>query len=310
LTRILVIKLGALGDVIQALGPMAAIRRHHRDARITVLTTAPFADLLAASGHGDAVWVDDRAPIWRLDRWLALRDKLKSGGFTRVYDLQTSRRSSAYFHLLRPNPPEWSGIASGCSHPHANPARDSMHTIDRQREQLAQAGIADVPPSDVSWLDADLASLALPEAIALLVPGGAAHRPGKRWPVERYGELAAALATRGLTPVVLGMTGERGLAAAIVARCKSARDLSGRTSLSQLAALGRRARVAIGNDTGPMHLLAVAGAPSVVLFSAASDPALCAPRARAVMVLRRATLADLPVAEVDAAAMATAAGAP
>ena len=49
MTRILVIKLGALGDVVQALGPMAAIRRHHADAHITALTAPAFAPLLEAS---------------------------------------------------------------------------------------------------------------------------------------------------------------------------------------------------------------------------------------------------------------------
>jgi ADP-heptose:LPS heptosyltransferase len=55
--------------------------------------------------------------------------------------------------------------------------------------------------------------------------------------------------------------------------------------------------VAVGNDTGPMHLIAAAGAPSISLFSADSDPALCAPRGR-VTVLSEASLADLPVERV------------
>ena len=61
--NILVIKLGALGDFIQALGPMAAIRRHHRDARLSLLTTLPFARLAGMSGYFDRVETDDR-PRW------------------------------------------------------------------------------------------------------------------------------------------------------------------------------------------------------------------------------------------------------
>ncbi|MBI3512978.1 MAG: hypothetical protein HY060_02790, partial [Proteobacteria bacterium] len=74
-----------------------------------------------------------------------------------------------------------------------------------------------------------------------------------------------------------------------------ARDLAGETGLEDLVALGRGAALALGNDTGPMHLLAVAGAPALVLFSGASDPALCAPRGPRVAVLREPDLADLPV---------------
>ena len=85
--RILVIKLGALGDVIQALGPFAAIRRHHADAEITLLTTAPFAEFLRASPYFDHVMVDPRAPWRRVPAILALRRQLIDGQFDRVYDL-------------------------------------------------------------------------------------------------------------------------------------------------------------------------------------------------------------------------------
>jgi ADP-heptose:LPS heptosyltransferase len=70
-----------------------------------------------------------------------------------------------------------------------------------------------------------------------------------------------------------------------------------------IAALGARAAVAVGNDTGPLHLIAAAGAPTVALFSADSDPALCAPRGR-VAILRDAVLANLPVDPVLAAVLA------
>ena len=58
--RILVIKLGALGDMVQAFGPFQAIRRHHGHAHITLLTTAPFAEFAMATGWFDEVWVDAR----------------------------------------------------------------------------------------------------------------------------------------------------------------------------------------------------------------------------------------------------------
>ena len=135
--RILVIKLAALGDFVQAFGPFAAIRAHHPDAAIALLTTPPFAGLARRSPWFDAVWSDGR-PSWRDPAaWWRLARRLRAAGFARVYDLQTSRRSSRYRLLAGPRA-EWSGIAPGASHPHANPARDSMHTVERQREQEAQ----------------------------------------------------------------------------------------------------------------------------------------------------------------------------
>ncbi len=299
--RILVIKLGALGDFVQAMGPAAAIRAHHKGARITLLTSVPLAAFARKAPYFDEVWVDERPGLMAPRAILALRRRLRGAGFARVYDLQTSDRSSAYFRLMGPGRrPEWSGIAAGASHPHNNPGRDRMHTLDRQTEQLRRAGIAEVPPPDLSWAAAEIAPFRLPPAFALLVPGGAAHRPEKRWPVERYAALALRLAAAGEAPVVIGGAAERPLGAMIAAAAPGARDLTGQTSLGEVVGLGLAARRAIGNDTGPMHLLAVAGCPVTVLYSAASDPALTAPRGPDVTILRRADLADLPVEEVAA----------
>jgi ADP-heptose:LPS heptosyltransferase len=299
--RILVIKLGALGDIVQALGPAEAIRRHHGDAEIVLLTTAPFAGFLAKAPYFDAVWIDERPGPLDLVGLFRLRRRLRAAAFLRVYDLQTSARTNWYFRLLGSSArPEWSGIARRASHAHDNPARNAMHTLDRQADQLRRAGIPDVPWPDLSWVHADLERFRLPGRFVVLVPGGAPHRPAKRWPVERYAALAEAVASRGAVPVVIGGPAERGLAAAISAACPTARDLTGETDLVEVAALGRRALWAVGNDTGPVHLLVAAGAPATVLYSAASDPALTAPRGPRVSILQRQSLGDLRVEEVAA----------
>ncbi len=296
--HILVIKLSAFGNIILSLGAFAAIRRHHADARITLLTTPAYAPWMRDAPYFDAVITMERARWWDLRCVLRLRRTLAEGGFIRVYDLQTSGRSSKLLRLFpRARRPEWSGVAAGCSHPDRDLNRDRLHDADRQAGQLRQAGIADVPEADLSWCRGDIGRFGLPDGIVLLVPGSSEHRPGKRWPVKAYAELAVRLRAAGLTPVVVGTAGERGLAAAIPA----AVDLTGQTSPGDLCDLARAARFAVGNDTGPIHLTAVAGCPTVVLFSHDSDPALCAPVGRAVSVLRRPSLSDLTVDEVAAA---------
>jgi ADP-heptose:LPS heptosyltransferase len=300
--RILVIKLGALGDFVQALGPMQAIRRHHANARVVLLTTEPYRSLALATGIADEVWVDERRSALDPGYWLRLRRRLRAGQFDRVYDLQTSDRSGWYFRLFWPGPrPEWSGIVAGASHPHDNPARDRMHTVERQADQLKRAGIADVRPVDMSWAKADVGHFDLARPYALIAPGGAAHRPEKRWPLERYAALAKALIARGLCPVILGAAIEAPLGQALASLSPEIRDLTGRTALEEIPSLARAAACAVGNDTGPMHLIAAVGCPSVVLFSRASDPALCAPRGDRVSILRGVRLEDLPLEEVLAA---------
>ncbi|MCH8236737.1 MAG: glycosyltransferase family 9 protein [Proteobacteria bacterium] len=295
---VLVIKLGALGDFVQALGPFAAIRRHHADARVTLLTTASYEELARASGYFDDIWIDGRPSGMDVAGWLKLLSRLRNGGFGRAYDLQTSDKSSYYFRFFWPNFPEWSGIARGCSHPHANPDRDNMHTMDRQAEQLSMAGIAEVPAPDLSWAEADISRFAVSERFALLAPGGALHRPGKRWPAANYGQLAKTLMDQGLLPVLVGSAAEAPIMAEIKAQCEEALDLSGQTGLLDLAALARGAVAAVGNDTGPMHLFSATGCRTVVLYSEDSDPALCGQRGSAVTIIRKPELSALSISEV------------
>jgi ADP-heptose:LPS heptosyltransferase len=299
--RILVIKHGALGDFVLATGPFKAIRAHHPRAQVTLMTSPAYAALGRACGWFDAVWEDSRPRPWDLASWLAIAARLRSGRFDRVYDLQNSDRTRAYFFLLGRRRGEWSGIAPGCSHPHRNRARGRLHTLDRQAEQLEIAGIAPLPPPDLSWADAEVDHFALDGAFALMVAGGAAHRPDKRWPAARYIELARHLETQGIRPVLLGTAAEREVLAEIAAAVPSALELCDQTSFAEIAALARGARVALGNDTGPIHVIAACGCPTVVLFSAASNPARTAPVGDHVSVLRRPTLADLTAAEVSAA---------
>jgi ADP-heptose:LPS heptosyltransferase len=299
MNRILVVKLGALGNVVQSFGPFAAIRHQHADARITLLTTAPYADWLCAAPWFDDIWIDERPEWWDLRGWLRLRRRLIDARFDRAYDLQTSGRSSRYFQMLPPgNRPAWSGIAHGCALPDRDPNRNRRHDIDRQFGQLRQAGIALCEPVDLSWSSGDIGAFGLPQRFALLAPGTSPLRPLKRWPAEHYRELATELAVAGITPVVIGTAPERPLAAATLRGVRNGIDLTGRTDFGQLASLARAAAVAVGNDTGPMHLIAASDCPSIVLFSRDSDPALCAPRGASVRVVRRHDLDQLDVAAV------------
>jgi ADP-heptose:LPS heptosyltransferase len=298
--KILVIKLGALGDIVLAMGAAAAIRDFHRGAEITLLTGSAYADLARQAPYFDRIWVDERPGWGNPLGLLRLARRLRAARFDRVYDLQTRLRTAVYFRLMREGDrPEWSGIAPGASHPHDNPRRAHLHTLDRQAEQLARAGIPlPLPPPDLSWATADAARFALAADYVLLIPGGAAHRPDKRWPVERFISLAARLTKAGLTAVVIGGPDERDLGGAIAAAVPAARDLTGATEFADIVVLARGARRAIGNDTGPMHLAAAAGAPATVLYSRASDPALTAPRGKDVVILRADNLADLSVDDV------------
>ena len=313
--KILVIKLSALGDFVLAFPAFERIRAAHPGAKITLLTTPPYESLAKSSPFFDKVETDGRprGPAG----WLALVLRLRRERFDRVYDLQNNDRTNLYFQALRPFPPAWSGVAAGASLPHSNRARMDMHALERQAEQLQAAGIwPDAPtrplsaaPPDISWILAKApkarAAPIPPRPVVLLIPGSSAHRPQKRWPIDHYGRLAKGLQAAGFDIVIVGALAESELAHAIQRHAPRARDLTGRTDFAQIAVLGARAALAVGNDTGPVHLIAAAGAPTIALFSSASDPALCGPRGH-VTVFQAPDLADVEVETVLAAALSLA----
>jgi ADP-heptose:LPS heptosyltransferase len=293
--NILIVKLGAFGNIVLSLAAFRAIRQHHPNARISVLTSETYAGWLRNFPYFDAVMVDPRPRFWDLVGMRKLARMLEDGHFARVYDLQTSTRSSRYFRLFPvKHRPEWSGIAFGCALPDRNPARNVLHDTERQQGQLRQAGIEVFPPADLSWCRGDIGRFGLPDNFALLVPGSSPDRLAKRWPATHYQTLAQRLTERGIRPVLIGSASEQGLAAEI----PTGIDLIGQTSFGDIADLARAARFAVGNDTGPMHLIATAGCAAITLFSRDSNPSQCAPRGRWTRILQRPDLADLPVEAV------------
>ncbi|HYM01923.1 MAG TPA: glycosyltransferase family 9 protein [Stellaceae bacterium] len=294
--NVLVIKLSALGDFVQALGPAAAIRRHHASDRVTLLTTRPYAKFATESGYFNDVVVDERPKFWNIKGWLALHRTLNRSRFDRVYDLQTSDRSSLYLWLFFPGPrPQWSGIAWRCSHPHANLDRYPQHTIDKQAEQLLMAGIYPVPLPACPTARRALPSELKGRRFALLIPGSSPRHLEKRWPAAHFAELARRLHDAGYLPVIVGAPDERSLGETIRAACPDAVDLVGKTDLLDLAGIAAGAALTVGNDTGATHMAAAGGNPVVVLFSRASEPSRCAPRGGLVRVLTESDLADLGV---------------
>lgn len=288
--KLLIIKHGALGDIILCSGALKSIRLHHPHDHIVLLTTKSYAGLLQQSGYFDEIWIDDKPKLWHVRRLWKLQRKLAHAGFTHVYDLQTSQRSSFYYRLFRAPKPLWSGIAKGAAFEHTSPARTSMHTIDRQTEQLHLAGITDIAAPDISWMGNSADAPATNQPYVLLVPGGSAHRPEKRYPQAHYITLAKLMLEQGLTPVLIGGGAENTLLDAIATAVPQCQNLCNNTTLNDIAALAREAVYAIGNDTGPMHIIAATGCPSVVMFSHASNPDLCAPRGDHVHIMRAGDL--------------------
>lgn len=279
-----------------AMGAMSAIRQRHQNATITLLTTAPFAQLAQKSGYFDAVQVDVRPAFYNLAEWIKLYCFFNKSNFLRVYDLQLNDRTKVYYKLFR-SKPEWSGVVKGASHRYNNPNWREMHAFKRHQVMLAELGV-DVMIPDLRWMNGDVSHLDLQNPYVLFIPGCAPTWPEKRWPANRYAEVASYLVNVGYKVLVLGTESEKDVISQIAATNPNVYNLCGKTSLYDIATLGRKAVGAIGNDTGPTHLISLVGCPTVVLFSGVSHPDLSAPVGDKVSVLREQKISDIQSKDV------------
>lgn len=295
--KILVIKLSAFGDFILALGPMAAIRRHHGDAHITLLTTAPFVSPARENGYFDDICVDLRPGLADVRGWSRLCTLFRRGGYDRVYDLQNNDRTRLYARLSHvcggKKPPQWAGTMAGATWRDTVSSKKTDPVLLRHTRLLGLVGIEGVTYDPMEWVRGDATRFGLPHPYVLIVPGCAPTHIEKRWPAEHYAVLAKQLYAAGYHPVIIGTEREKNLAATIHQSCPEAVDLCGRTSMMDLVALARGAAGAVGNDTGPMHLIAPTGCPALVLFSAQSNPAIHAPNGLRVRCIQRNDLKAL-----------------
>lgn len=274
--RVLVIRLGALGDLVLCMGGFAAIRAHYPDAEIALLTGPSFAGFGLQMPWFDRVLIDPRPKMTEPLKWIKLIRDVRSFAPTRVYDFQGKTRQSILFHAL--GKPAWSGAAKGCSHPRLWPPVEGMHFTDFLATQLEKAGIGAVAQPDLAWLDDPLTGFEVPQRFALLIAGCSPQHPHKRWPPEYYADLAQKLAGKGIASLAVGTQEDAFVVASIRALAPEVIDITGKTSLKQLAALARRAELVVGNDTGPTHLAAAVGARTVALMSEKVNPIWSAPK--------------------------------
>lgn len=294
--RVLVIKLGALGDLVLCASVFAAIRAHHPDAPMALLTAPPFASLALQMPWFNTVILDPRPKLTQPLKWLQLIRQVRTFKPTRVYDLQGKTRQKILYHAL--GKPLWSGAIKGCSNPRPWPPVQGMHYTDFIAAQIMAAGLDAPQPPDMSWLDGDVAGLDLPERFAVLITGCSPQHPHKMWPAVSYAALADRLKQEGLAVLAIGTKDDAPRVEAVRSLAPHVIDLTGKTSLGQVAALCRRATLVVGNDTGPTHIAAAVGAKTMALMSEKVDPLWSCPKGPNAQWLGGRPLDEVSVDEV------------
>ena len=320
--NILVVRLGALGDIVHTIPAAAALRRAYPTARIDWLVEAKHREIL------DLVPVIDHLVVVRDPSFLAWVDAtrvVRSARYDVALDFQGLMKSAV---LARASGARrvlgfsiWHVREKG-ARPFYSEGVDveSVHII-RKNLRLLEALEIREPRIEFPLIRVD----SLAHAAILDQAGGAPYAvinpgaawPNKRWPAQRYGELAAFLhEVRGLVPFVLWGPGEAPLAQAVVDAAPGAARLAPPTRIPDMVEIFRHAALVVSGDTGPLHIAAAVGAPTVSIFGP-TDPARNGPHLPEDIAVsrftscgchydRRCHLADwclesLPVAEVTAA---------
>jgi heptosyltransferase-1 len=278
LNRILIVRLGALGDVVHAIPVAAALRRAFPGARIDWLVSArhgKILDLVPA--------IDGRLVITSAADAPRTIAELRRGRYDVAIDLQGLVKSAALAHLSgaarvagfatsylreRLARPFYTDIYDpGCGGIYD--PRETRHVVQINLGLLELLGVtAGAPEFPIERVESSVATAVREQTggrYALLNPG--AQWPNKRWPAPRFGRVAAALRERyGLTSIALWGDGERALADEIVAHADGAALASPAASIADLVALARGAALMVSGDTGPIHIAAAVGTPVVGIF--------------------------------------------
>jgi heptosyltransferase I len=310
--RILVVRLSAMGDVIHTLPAVQALRDAFPHAIIGWLIEERWSELLCSPGIANRGPRSQQRPLvdwvhkvnlvgWRkslfelstAEQIARVWNDVRSMRYRVAVDLQGAIRSAVLARCS--GAPIIYGSAQTRESPagmwYTRPVIPRGRHIIEQNLSIIEAfvgGRLDVPeiqfPHDAE-AEARIAGQISDHEFAILNPG--AGWGAKRWPAERYGQVARALAKYGMRSVVNYGPGEEDLArAAETASGGAARAI--RCSISELVALTRSAKLFVGGDTGPLHLAAALRVPVVAIFGP-TDPARNGPYGTSSVVLRNSS---------------------
>ena len=274
----LIVRLGSLGDIIHAIPVAAALRNEFPNARIDWMVDPRYVELLNLVTCVDGrIPIDPRA-IFRGGR-VTFRERLRdlrARHYDAVFDLQGLLKSAMLARLVRgkrtigfPRAHVREKLAS-LFYTHTPSPGDAPHVILKNLSLLAPLKVHDrrlIFPLDLP-MTAHVAAVAQrfgADGYALINPGAA--WPNKRWPAERFGELARAVQQQfGLRSLVLWGPGEQELAQAVVAAAEGTAEAAPPTSITDLFGIAKGARLMFSGDTGPLHIAGAVGTPIVALF--------------------------------------------
>ena len=267
MSNILIIKLGSLGDVVQISGALRDIREHHKNEKITILTTSKYLNLFKNCPYVDDCLEDERLPRYNIFYLLRLKKSINSLNFKKVYDLQNSNRTNFYRKFLF-NIKDWSSSKDILENKYNN------SVLQRFDEQLRKSNIQTryTLKPDFSWAaeKCNNYNLDTNKKYILFFPFCSKDLIHKRWPY--FYELINLIKQNHsqYELVVAPGPGEIEEAKSFNIRVALSNNLA--LDFFELASLIKKSHLVIANDTGPAHMAAHLGAKGFALFGPHTTP--------------------------------------
>lgn len=287
--KILIVKLSSVGDVIHALPVAAALKRRWPDSSVTWVVETAARSLVENHQYIDEIIVFDKARKADIGYLRSFAKVLRLHRYDYCIDLQGLAKSALIALCVRATRKiGWYNMREGSwlvSKRTTGPCRKE-HVVERYLDVVRTLG-AEVPMGvadfGIGFSEREISAaekiccdngLNLEDCKYAVLASGSMWQT-KRWPTGCFGELAALLAKDGFVPVLVGASNECELAAEVVeafkVKCAGKNslkiiNLTGKTSLKELAYVVSKAQIFVGNDSGPLHLAVAVGTYCVALF--------------------------------------------
>ena len=272
MSNILIIKHGSLGDIAQASGAIQDISEHHFDDNVYLLTTKPYLDLFKKNQNIKEVILDKRFSRFNLIYLYSLMKVLKKHKFTKIYDLQNSKRTFFYKKILFSNSNfnTWSSSKTTLPSNSTKDEFDKKPVLERFDHQLKTSGINTKYTlyPDFSWSCSDISKIKseyILEKYIILFPFASAHLSMKRWPY--YNELINKIREKyNDTYKIVVAPGPNEINDAKKIKALCILDDGKALDISQLSTLIKNSSFVVANDTGPSHMAAHLNVKGITLF--------------------------------------------
>ena len=269
MSNILIIKHGSLGDLIQANGAIKDIKNFYKNRKVFLLTSTPYSVFMSECPYLDGVIIDKRLPRWNLFYLNNLKKNLSKYKFSKIFDLQNSRRTKFYKRFILNNI-EWSSTETTLKPGEKKSDFDKDPVLDRMELQLKQSGIETEFTKNINldWAFEDISRLIKQytnNEYILLFPFCSKKHQNKKWPY--FKELVQQLKHnyKNKYPILIA-PGPSEIKDANIFQAKVVTDNNESINIKKLISLIDKSKFIISNDTGPAHIASHLNKKGLVLF--------------------------------------------